>query len=51
MDGLMEHPIEMDDLGGTPIFGKTHVWRILTNLYNELNGSQVVSSPASSTAG
>jgi len=22
----MENPINMDDLGGTPIFGNTHMW-------------------------
>ena len=25
----MENPIEMDDLGGTPIFGNTHIERMI----------------------
>ena len=34
---VMENPIKMDDLGGTPIFGNTHILDLLFQvIYDEL---------------
>ena len=30
---IMENPIKTDDLGGTPIFGNTHVYIIYTHIF------------------
>ena len=31
---IMENPIKMDDLGGIPIFGNTHIVRMMVKLHD-----------------